>query len=136
MKVLERNKLFSLLGQRDFWYLLTSKENPETSHLSSTNNNNTLHQAKLPQIEFPKFSGDHTQWQSFCDKFTANLHISDLPPISKFTYLQSLLQGKALAARNSLPLTQANYEIVRDLLVLQQRFGCKERIVFAIYKNC
>ncbi|KAK3785624.1 hypothetical protein RRG08_015509 [Elysia crispata] len=65
----------------------------------------------------------------FCEKLTAIVHISELPPISKFTYLQPLLKGEALAAINGLALTEANYETARDLL--QQCFGRKKRIVFS-----
>ena len=96
---------------------------------SASASNSVLHQAKLPRLELPKFSGDHTQWQSFWDKFTAIVHMSDLPSVSKFTYLQSLLKGEALSAINGLALTDANYEIARELL--QQRFGRRERIVFS-----
>ena len=43
--------------------------------------------------------------------------------------IYSLLKGEALSAINGLALTDANYETARS--ILQQRFGRKERIVFA-----
>ncbi|KAK3797110.1 hypothetical protein RRG08_060454 [Elysia crispata] len=85
--------------------------------------------SKLPQIELPKFSSGHTQWQSFWVEFTDIVHISEWPPISKFTYLLSLLKGEALAATNGLTLTEANYETAWDLL--QQRFHRTNRRVFS-----
>ncbi|KAK3704303.1 hypothetical protein RRG08_035959 [Elysia crispata] len=66
---------------------------------------------------------------SLWDKFTANVHISEWPPINKFTYLQSFLKGEALSAISGLALTEANYETARGLL--QQRFGRKLREVFS-----
>lgn len=104
---------------------ITEKDEP----INSTSHTSTLHQAKLPTIELPKFSGDHTQWQSFWDKFTAIVHVSDIPAVSKFTYLQSLLKGDALSAINGLALTEANYDTARN--ILENRFGKKERIVFS-----
>ena len=122
-------KIIFLVRAKELLVFVHVKEgHPETTHLSSTNNN-TLHQAKLPQLELPKFNDSHTQWQSFWDKFTANVHISEWPPINKFTYLQSFLKGEALSAINGLALTEANYETARGLL--QQRFGRKLREVFS-----
>ena len=50
---------------------------------------------KLPRLELSKFSCERTQWQSFWDLFVAMVDDSNLPAISKLTYLQSLLQGEA-----------------------------------------
>ena len=87
-----------------------------------------LPHARLPTLELPKFSGDHTGWQPFWDKFKAVIDNSDLATVTKFTYLQSLLKGEASAAISGLALTEANYVTACD--ILQQRFGRKERIVF------
>ena len=87
-----------------------------------------LPHARLPKLELPKFSGDHTGWQPFWDKFKAVIDNSDLATVTKFTYLQSLLKGEASAAISGLALTEANYVTACD--ILQQRFGRRERIVF------
>ena len=84
--------------------------------------------AKLPKLELPKFSGDVIEWQSFWDKFTAIVDGSKLPTISKFTYLQSLLEGEAKSAIQGLSTTATNYKIACDILV--DRFGHTERIIF------
>lgn len=84
----------------------------------------------LPKIELPYFSGDYTCWQAFYDKFNAIVHSnSQLPTISKFTYLQSLLKGEAASAICGLSLTETNYDFART--ILEQRFGRKERIIFS-----
>ena len=54
---------------------------------------------------------------------------SDLPEVSKFTYLQLLLRGEAKAAIKGLSLTSQHYKIACD--ILQKRYGRKERIIFA-----
>ena len=84
---------------------------------------------KLPRLELPKFSGNLIEWQSFWDRFNALVDQSDLPVISKFSYLQSLLNGEALSVIQGLALTTANYTIARDLL--KDRFGRQEKIIFA-----
>ena len=49
--------------------------------------------------------------------------------ISKFTYLQSLLEGEAKAVIRGLAITSDNYPIACKLL--EDRFGCREKIIFA-----
>ena len=75
-----------------------------------------------------KFSGDHTDWQTFDDKFRAVIDETDIPVINKFSYLQSLLQGEAASAIAGLALTAENYVIAKD--ILRKRFGRPERIIF------
>ncbi|GFR59731.1 hypothetical protein ElyMa_001802400 [Elysia marginata] len=49
----------------------------EGSNKSRSNGVGDTHQARLPKLELSKFSGDHTQWQSFWDKFQAVVGKSD-----------------------------------------------------------
>lgn len=49
--------------------------------------------------------------------------------IDKFSYLQSVLEGKAKETIAGLALTDANYSTAVDLL--EKRFGSKERITAA-----
>lgn len=83
---------------------------------------------KLPKLELPKFFGDFTSWPTFWDKFVAVVDSTDLPPVNKFTYLQSLVKNDAAAAIAGLSLTAANYETAKSILL--KRFGRKERIIF------
>ena len=84
---------------------------------------------KLPKLELPKFSGVVTEWPAFWEKFEAIVDESDIPTVSKFTYLQSLLQGEAKDAVAGLSLTTKNYKTACKLLV--ERFGKKEVNIFA-----
>ena len=85
-------------------------------------------EVKLPRLELPKYAGELTERQSFWDRFEALVDQSELPVISKFSYLQSILEGEALSVIQGLPLTSANYKVVCDLL--KERFGRTERIIF------
>lgn len=83
---------------------------------------------KLPKLELPKFYGDVTEWQSFWDQFSSHIDNTDLPDISKFSYLLSLLEGEATVCVQGLSLTTVNYKIACDLL--KERFGRSEQIIF------
>lgn len=84
--------------------------------------------AKLPKLELPKFRGEVTEWQTFWDQFTSHIDETDMPLISKFSYLLSLLEGEAKVCVQGLSLTSANYKAACDLL--KDRYGRPERIVF------
>ena len=85
--------------------------------------------AKLPKLELPRFSGKATEWPSFWDKFSAIVDTADIPIVTKFTYLQSLLDGDAKSAIAGLSLTGDHYNIACDILC--NRFGRHEKIIFA-----
>ena len=84
-------------------------------------------EASLPKLELPTFSGDVTKWPSFWDQFTAVIDGSDLPEVSKFVYLLSLLTAEAKLSVKGLTISAAHYQIAKYILV--QRYGRKERII-------
>ena len=59
---------------------------------------------KLPKIDLPKFAGDVLKWQSFWEVFKASVHDADLPDVTKFSYLRSLLVGEAATCISGLSL--------------------------------
>ena len=91
-------------------------------------------EAKLPKLILPTFTGDVLQWTAFWKKFKAVVDDGDLPAITKFTYLRSLLKGEASDVVQGLSLTADNYKTACDILI--KRFGRSERIVFPIYRRC
>ena len=101
-----------------------AKSEADTSHNVGAENS-----VKLPKLELPKFKGNLTEWQTFWDKFQALVHESNLSVISKFTYLHSLLEGEALALVQGIAIMNDNYE--KACHMLEDRFGRKERIIFA-----
>ena len=84
---------------------------------------------KLPQLDLPKFDGALVHWQTFWDKFKALIGETELSPVTKFSYLASLLEGEAKQVIQGLSVTGRNYEVACELL--EQRYGRPERIVFA-----
>ncbi|ESP02106.1 hypothetical protein LOTGIDRAFT_111232 [Lottia gigantea] len=88
---------------------------------------------KLPKLELTHFKGDVTTWTSWWDNYEATIHKSDLPDVTKFTYLRSLLDSEAAAVIKGLKLTSDNYGIACNLL--KERFGRKELIIFSHIQN-
>ncbi|KAK3892369.1 hypothetical protein Pcinc_003777 [Petrolisthes cinctipes] len=86
----------------------------------------SLH-ARLPKLELPRFDGDLKQWQSFWEQFSSHIDNTELPTISKLTYLLSLLDGTAKDMVEGVPHTSTSYRTVIDLL--KQRFGKTECII-------
>ena len=97
--------------------------------VSNSSHDSRKVEARLPKLELPKFSGNVKEWPSFWDQYKAIVHDTDIPKITKFTYLRSLLLGEASDSIKGLALTDKNYEIACDLW--EDRFGRKEQIVFA-----
>ena len=85
--------------------------------------------AKLPKLVLPHFSGDVLKWTPFWEQFEAVVDTSDMPDVTKFTYLLSLLKGEAKATVQGLPLNGVNYRTACDLL--KKRFGRPEKIRFS-----
>lgn len=75
--------------------LLDLEECEKPSKEGSSTETVLLSNVKLPKLELPRFSGELTEWQAFWDRFVALVDESDIPVISKFCYLQSLLDGEA-----------------------------------------
>ena len=97
--------------------------------LSNSPESTTTVEAKLPKLELPKFDGDILNWTPFWEQFEAVVDKGDIPEITKFLYLRSLLEGEAKASIQGLSLKAANYRTACELL--KQRFGRPERIIFA-----
>ncbi|KAJ8896201.1 hypothetical protein PR048_001544 [Dryococelus australis] len=92
-----------------------------TLNTKDTDNHSAL---KMPDIELPKFNGNVTQWQAFYDLFLTLIHNRSLH--------ESSLQSEASALVSTLPVTNANYEVVRNLLA--QRYN-QPRLIAYHYHN-
>ncbi|XP_050706794.1 uncharacterized protein LOC126992176 [Eriocheir sinensis] len=101
----------------------------ELGSVGSTSTSGKSPEVKLPKLELPKFKGDVTEWVSFWDQFSSHIDDTEIPVISKFTYLVSLLEGEAKSVVQGLSHTSANYSIACDLL--KERYNRPERIIFA-----
>ena len=109
--------------------LLDPEKTRTPSESGSSVDSLRLSNVRFPKLELPKFSGDIIEWQSFWDRFVALVDENDMPNISKFCYLQSLLEGEAKSVIQGLSQTSDNYPVACKML--KARFGRSERIIFA-----
>ena len=73
-------------------------------------------------------SGDPLQFQSFWEIFDSSIHWNtSLVPINKFSYLKTLLTGKAKDVLNSLEVTSGNYE--EAAVILKSHFGDPQVVI-------
>ena len=82
----------------------------------------------LPRQGISPFSGNPLQFQSFWEIFDSSIHSNTiLAPINKFSYLKTLLTGKAKDALNSLELTSGNFD--KAVVILKSRFGDPQVVI-------
>ena len=112
------------LATEKFKELSGDSDNKSAAHVSSF----SMTDVKLPKLNLPVFNGDVLQWQSFWDQFVAAVDSTDLPDVSKFSYLRASLEGEPKAAIQGLCLTSAHY--ASACKILKDRFGRKETIIF------
>ena len=112
------------LATEKFKELSGDSGNKSATHVSSF----SMTGVKLPKLNLPVFNGDVLQWQSFWDQFVAAVDSTDLPDVSKFSYLRASLEGEPKAAIQGLSLTSAHY--ASACKILKDRFGRKETIIF------
>ena len=87
---------------------------------------------RLPKISLPKFNGNIMKYQEFMDLFTSTIHKSKgLSPVEKFSYLKDCLTDEALEAISGYHTTDANYQVVLELL--EERFGDRQKALNAHY---
>ena len=84
--------------------------------------------SKLPKLKLKRFNGEVTQWQTLWDTYKSAIHSDpSMNVITKFSYLQDLLEGSATVEIAGLTTTEANYDSAIDLL--QKRFGDSQVII-------
>ena len=72
---------------------------------------------KLPELDFKKFSGGLLNWPEFWDSFDSAIHCNPfLSPAEKMNYLRAQLEGDAADVISGLPLTNANYEQLMQIM--------------------
>lgn len=107
--------------------------NPGTSNVTQTipvvpAESNVTKSVRLPKLELIKFNGDLHQWAMFWEQYNAAIHNNvSLDDNAKFTYLKTLLTGKAAIAIQGLTPNQACYKDAIELL--NNEFGNPEKLI-------
>lgn len=87
-------------------------------------------QAKLV---ITKFNGTYADWPRFWGQYSESIDKSNVPPVTKFTYLHELLDARVRKTVEGLPQTAERYN--RALSILKDRFGKESDIVKAYVKE-
>lgn len=90
-------------------------------------------QAKLPKLVITKFNGTYADWPRFWGQYSESIDKTDVPPVTKFTYLRELLDVKVRRTIEALPHSAEGYN--RALSILKDRFGKHSEIVKAYVKE-
>ena len=77
--------------------------------------------AKLPKLPITKFNGKTDLWLPFWGKFKSEIDYTDVPILTKFSYLKELLDEKVRTDIDGLPFTEAGYDKAKE--VLESEYG-------------
>lgn len=95
-----------------------------------TNANIFGHNVNLPKLNLPSYSGNVTEWISFCDLFTASIHDNkNLSDAQKLQYLKLSLKGDAAFLIQSIQISDNNYQKAWE--ILKDRYENNSEIISA-----
>ena len=127
--VLALQKIHEIEQERQSQVGQTQAQAPSSASVHESESSRRL-AVKLPKLELPHFDGKYTEWTTFWEHFRTHVdENADVPTISKFTYLCSLLDGEPKEVIRGYAITEANYETALSDLV--DRYGRSGKIVFA-----
>ena len=89
--------------------------------------------AKLPRLVISPFSGMPTDWIRLWGESEAEIDLSKIPHISKFSYLKELLAPSVTTLVDGLPFTTEGYERAKN--ILKQQYGKASVIAKAHVSN-
>ena len=89
----------------------------------------TVGEAKLPKLVITKFNGTYADWPRFWGQYSETIDKTNVPPVTKFTYLRELLDAKVRKTVEALPHSAEGYK--RAVSILKDRFGKQSEIVKA-----
>ena len=66
-------------------------------------------EAKLPKLVITKFNGTYANWPRFWGQYSETIDETNVPPVTKFTYLRELLDTKVRKTVEALPHSAEGY---------------------------
>ena len=85
--------------------------------------------AKLPKLVITKFNGTHIDWIRIWNQFEAEIDKSNLPSLSKFSYLKKMLEPKVRLLVDGLPFNTEGYPRAKNILM--SRYDKMSKVVKA-----
>jgi len=113
--------------------ILLEHPNAEETFISTSRNRGRHDVIPLEKLSIASFGGDPKQYTSFRNLFDIAVHDNtNLPPVIKFSYLKSYLEGEPLTLISNLMLSDENYNLA--LTVLDKRYA-NRRIIAQSHLN-
>lgn len=72
--------------------------------------------AKLPKLVITKFKGTYLDWTRFWAQFHTEIDKSNIPQVTKFSYLKELLATNVRVLVDGLPFSAEGYERAKNIL--------------------
>ena len=85
--------------------------------------------SKLPKLVITPFNGTHADWLRFWNQFEAEIDSTQIPTVTKFSYLKELVEKKVRVSIDGLPFNSEGYERAKN--ILNSRYGKISEIVNA-----
>lgn len=142
LKLAAQNNAFKFNGS-EVEQMLGGKMEPNLSHIREENDefkmamdgddpkkegNKPILQLKFDKVQLNTFSGDLTEWIAFRDQYLELVHLNgNLPEMSKYLQLRTLLKGIALDAISSFSISAADYQAAWSTLL--HRYDNKDMII-------
>ena len=89
----------------------------------------TKNNTKLPKLVISKFNGTPTDWLRFWSQFETEIDTTDIPKVTKFSYLKELLEPKVRVTVDGLPFNIEGYERAKN--ILKTKYGKPSEIINA-----
>jgi len=115
-KNMEERRLEKKLGMQK-----AEERKKEDLLLGKVNSSCNSVQAKLPKLVISKFDGSHFDWFRFWNQFETEIDKSNLPNVSKFSYLKELVIPRVRTAIDGLPFTSEGYTRAKN--ILESKYG-------------
>ena len=101
-----------------------------SNHTRSPSNPTETVKVKLPKLELKPFDGNVLNWQPFWDRFQSSIDSnSNISPVGKLAYLQSLVSPSASECISDLITTAEDCNEAAELL--KQRYGNTQVLINA-----
>jgi hypothetical protein len=100
---------------------------------NQANVNSKISGAKLPKLPITKFNGKFESWLPFWGKFKSEIDSTNLPVLTKFSYLKELLEESIRADIDGLPFTEEGYSKAKE--ILEAEYGQTSEVVNAYVQN-
>ena len=85
--------------------------------------------SKLRKLVITPFNGTHADWLRFWNQFEAEIDSTQIPMVTKFSYLKELVEKKVRMSIDGLPFNSEGYERAKN--ILKSRYAKISEIVNA-----